>query len=158
MELSQPAHFFPIRHLYNKWVWEKEILISLGSQFDNYRLADNINEVPLKVSGKIKYNKKEIYCSKIDIIYKSIPNLVSATMPFTDEDYMYKIASLNCTKNIIPFFATRFKMSSQYSSIYAAITLSSIKSNMVKEVRVSSIPNTLKSYSCADLTFEYVNA
>jgi hypothetical protein len=134
------------KQYHNKWV------LSEGVEFkqEEYEIAENPNVVAISVSANFRYNKNELYCSGIDLIYKD--------NSFENGNVQYTIASINIAKEALPYFSTRFRMSSNKAQVYAAITLKYINSNQVKEVRVSTNPVHFLAHSCDILTYEYINA
>ena len=145
-----------LSHQYkNKWIWSQNIFLKSSKSEEKFSLIENMAVAPIYMSSNIKYDKIKTYCSKIELIYKDTTykhNLIK------EKDVMYFISSLNCNEKVLPYFSTRFKMSSYRAEIYAALTFSDTETHQIKEIRVSQLPAYLKVFTCASITYEYVNA
>jgi len=131
------------------WLWSKDVKIetSKNTRKSEYTFVENRDVVPIKTLYDTNYNNKEIYCSKIDIIY-------------VDErtNALYIPASVNFSENAIPYLATRIRMSSVQAKIYTAITFRNIRSNEIHETKVSYSPAKIRGHSCAPLNVIYIDA
>jgi len=134
----------------NKWVLSEGIEFHSREKEQQPVIIEDPSIVPINVSANFKYNKSEVYCSDIDIIYKN--------KLYEGGGIQYTVASISIAKETLPYFSTRFRMSSEKAEVYAAITLKYINSNQVKEVRVSMYPIHFKVLMCSLLIFEYINA
>ena len=156
-----------LNHEYkNRWSWSDEIAIRRGhppEKYDdlNFRkteqaikhyhyMVENYFKVGVNVSSNLKYDESKIYCSKIDIIY--------ADERSDDFFAIYIIAAVSLRKNAIPYYATRFRMTSNKPKIYAALIFRDINTNNIVEVKVSSLPATYKWISCSPYEFWYRDA
>ena len=141
------------REYKNIWVWDRNINITSGRNNENPYNSYTIerrNLAPITISSSIKYNRNEMYCSKIDVMYSD---------KRSDGVYaIYFIASINLTKKAIPYYSTRIRMSSKRAKIYAAFTFRNILTNTIIETKISSLPANLKYLSCAPHDFWYVDA
>ena len=154
------------REYKNRWNWSDEIAIRGSHQpkiYDDlnirkteqalkhyHYMVENYFKASVNVSSILKYDESKIYCSKIDIIY--------ADERSGDFFAIYIIAAISLGKNAIPFYATRFRMTSNKPKIYAALTFSDVSTNDIVEVKVSSLPATYKHLSCVPYEFWYSDA
>lgn len=138
------------REYKNTWTWSKDIIIISGRNQQKDYSIENRYIAPINVSSNIKYNKNKTYCSRIDVLYSD---------KRSDGIYaIYFIASINLNENALPYYSSRFRMSSNKAKIYAALTFSDIVTNEIIETKVSSLPANLKFISCTPYDFWYKDA
>lgn len=113
-------------------------------------MVENYFKVGVNVSSNLKYDESKINFSKIDIIYADERSNYNFAI--------YIIADVSIEKSAIPFYFTRFRITSNKPKIYAALTLSDVNSNNIVEAKVSNLPATYKWISCALYENRYSDA
>ena len=138
----------------DRWLWSKDIFVGPRSSH-GYRypiLLANWKTASIKMTSNILYDNDLMYCSNIDLIYRHENNNNSG------KDVIYFISSANISRNTKPYYATRFRMSSTYAKIYAALTFRDTRTDKLREIKISREPSYLRCPPCTPVAFSYKNA